>query len=221
MEQRLQEYVEYYRVRAAKYEESPLYRQSARSERALLEAFESSGTLEEARAKVEEGDLATENARALIVDQERARAALYDSLEEPVRAAISGAVLEAVAGIDDPVELANAAGRARTATQNAVLVDELVRAFETDVTVLEDLDVLEHADVPPEWRPELEREAARLAAQTADVWRDVRLPAARQWDPSWHFDYGVLLAPRHRRRLPVADAYLAELVDEHRARGWV
>ena len=220
MEQRLQEYVEYYRVRAGRVAANPLYPESARTEGALLEAFESSATVEEAGAKVEAGGLPAANARALVRDQEQARAELYDRLEEPVRAAVSRRVLSAVEGIEDPVELANAASRARTEAQQTVLVDELVRSFEADVLILERLAVLREAEVPAGWRSELDQEAADLLSSTAAVWAEARYPEARRWDPQWTFRPELVSEPRHRRRLPFADPYLERLLEEHRRTGW-
>jgi hypothetical protein len=216
---RLEEYLDYYRVRAAKYVGSPIYQQTAANERALLEAFERAPTIEEAAPDVVA--CSQRAAAALVIDQERARAAFYDEIDEPFRARASREVLAAVEGLSDPVEVVNVAASVRAAAQNAEVVDELVRSFESDLDALELLEVYTSPDIPQRWQADYAQAAADTVAGLARVWREERLPAARQWDPAWTLRYETLWETRHRRRIPFSDEMLGRRIAEHRTTGWV
>ena len=220
MDERHADYVEYYRVRAAKYDNSPMYPESRAAEHALLEAFEHSESLEEARTKIEAGNLTVANAAALVRDQERTRAACYDELDEPVRARAPKAVMAAIDGITDPIELVNAANRARTRELNVEVIDELVRTIEADFTPLETLEVWQRAEIPDRWRSQYDGFTHDLVEDYRHLWAETRLPAARQWDPNWTLDYRQVWEPRHRRRIPLPDDLLRRRLEQHHQHGW-
>ena len=94
MEQRQQEYLEYYRVRMEKYRNDPVFTNSFQAEKAICEALESSSTLEEFKEKMERGQLALNNAKAQVRDKETARKKLNDELLEKIRVKSSERILD-------------------------------------------------------------------------------------------------------------------------------
>ena len=219
MDERHREYVEYYRVRAAKYDGSPIYTDSARSEHALLDAFEQSGTLDEAGEKVRAGNLTTANALALLRDQWRARLALYEELDEPVKAQAPQRVVAEIEGVDDVVEAISRVNRVLTDGAIAETADELHRVeFTGDLGVMEQMEVYTRAQIPDQWRPTYDDEVRR----TTEAGRAVVAERAqrRALLPDWRLDHTVLWETRHRRRIPISDEALRARITQHESLGW-
>ncbi len=81
---RLAEYREYYRSRAARYAANPLYPETAAAERAMADAVDAATSFEDLRSTAIELSLAM--GHALARDQANARAAVYAETGETVRA---------------------------------------------------------------------------------------------------------------------------------------
>ncbi|MBM3672990.1 MAG: hypothetical protein FJW86_12535 [Actinobacteria bacterium] len=219
MDERHREYVEYYRVRTAKYDGSTIYQESARTEHALLDAFEQSATLEEAAEKVTAGNLATANAIALLNDQWRARLEVYEELEETVKAEAPRQVMAAVEGVTDVVDATSRVNRVLAAGAIAETADELHRVeFVGDLAVMEQLEVYRRAEIPDRWRSLYDAEIARTEQDGREVAAEVA--AKRALVPDWKLDHDELWETRHRRRIPISDDALRARIEQHRALEW-
>ena len=86
MDQRHQEYIEYYKARVKKYENNPLYRNSYQTEKAIYDAIAGANDLDEFKTRLEQGNLTVKNAIALVKDQENARKKFYEEINQPIKA---------------------------------------------------------------------------------------------------------------------------------------
>lgn len=221
MDQRHREYVEYYRARFRRYEGDAVYPRMREAERAMLDAIETAPDLETFGERVRSGSLHVRCAVALVLDQEEARARLYESLDEPVRARPHRQVVECLSNGDirDVGELNTLVSKILDAGNIPISADEVLRdELWNDLKVLEDVQCWSEAEVPDEWRAERAEFVKETLARLSESIR-TRTTEMRKFDPAYAPDWDALWQARHRRRLTVPDATLHRRIDEHRKAG--
>jgi hypothetical protein len=218
MEQRHQEYVEYYRARAKAYEGSPIYTETLAAERALLAAIESATDLDAFARTIEREHPEVRCAIALARDQARAEVEHFTSIDEPVRAGAGEQILTELGPDAAPsaIEVTSTIAAIRDRNRVDVTIDELTRVFEGQLDQLENLEVLATAEVPDEWRADLDEQIADAHRRGHETWTTTVLPEHRRWDPDWTFDESQVWETRFRRRLPIPDAVLERRLAQHR-----
>lgn len=213
-EDRLAEYREYYRARAARYAANPNYPATAAAERRLCEAVEAASSMGELMQHA--GRLALECGKAMATDQAHARAALYARTAEDVRAQAPAEVLAGLAGVGDAAALVALTGGAEQRMSQAASVDEFTRLWSSSLTTLENVEVWRRARVPDKWRAELDTYAVEALQSERDGWAQI-VVAAQQHQPGWRMSDDTARAVRHRRRVPMPDAAFEARLAEHRA----
>lgn len=218
MEIRHQEYMEYYHVRMKKYENNSLYPHSYQSEKELYEAIANSKDLEEFGRKVEEGNLAVENAIALVKDQETARKNLYQELKEQIRLHAPLRILDVVDTVTTDTELVNSVSEIEGEVNVEITLDLCTDQIYHDLMILEEIEVYQKAEVPDEWKKEINQEHPQeLIDQGRKDWMDHVLPNAQQWDPHWQYDFDLIWEERHRRLLPIPDQVLKKRIEQFKS----
>ena len=206
MEQRHQEYLDYYRVRMRKYENNSLYAHSFESEKKLFDALSQCERLEDFRAKVEGENLALNNAVALVKDQALARLELYQSIKEFVRARAPRQILDMVDGVGSVGELTTKVNETEVKVGIEISVDQLTWYFYSDFIAMENIEVWQTAEIPAEWQHEIRHEwVDETIAEGRKLWQNTVLPESRKWSPDWQFDFGLIAEDRHRRLIPVPE----------------
>lgn len=222
MDRRHAEYLEYYRARHARRAADPAYPESADAEAALLGAVESAATLEEAGVQTRDRGLDVACAVALLRDQAHREAATYTAMEEPVRARAAEQLLRLFPSSDPDgssvtaADVVARAGAVRDENRRQVTADELHRCFESDIELLDQLEVWERADVPPSWRPDLDRWAAEGYQRGRELWTQTVLPEAQHHTPGWSFEEATVRQSRFRRRVPVDDSVFERRLEQYR-----
>jgi len=219
MEQRHQEYVDYYRARLARAEaNAALYPHTVEAERALFEAISTAPDLEGFRERERAGQLSLRCAIARIRDVERAEADLYLELEETVRAR---PYLEVLRLLDESPprtveDLTTLVSSTHDRFNREITRDETLRDdFWGEWKVLEDIECDEQAEVPERWRDERGRSVAAERERGALHWRE-RIADVRKFVPDYEPDWQLLWEMRHRRRIPLADKVVARRIADHR-----
>lgn len=219
MDQRHQEYLAYYEARLRNVAGNPLYPHTEAAERALCDALRSAPTLEAFRERLEREKLEVACAVARVRDQATARAALYDELEEPVRAGPEKAVLALLdsRAFTDVQSLTEAVGAIEGEWRQRIAADEtLIEELWSDWKILEDVEECEQAIVPHAWHPERLERAARERRTGAEHHHQVTLPETRKFIPDYQPDYQALWQVRHRRKMPLADLIVQRRIACHR-----
>ena len=205
MEQRHQEYIDYYRARLRKYENNPLYKNSYASEKALLDALTSCAKLEDFKAACDNGQLPFKNAIALMKDQETAWEQHYIETKEEVRAKASTEILAFLKEARDLAELIEQTNKIRLKNNNEISIDGFAGEFYSSFTMLENIEVWERAEVPSRWRDEMRENIRESIKSSREIYHDITLPSARMYDPNHRFDPDLVWKDRHRRLIPVKD----------------
>lgn len=218
MEIRHQEYMEYYHVRMKKYENNSLYPQSYQSEKDLYEAIANSKDLEEFGRKVDEGNLAVKNAIGLVKDQETARKNLYQELKEKIRLHAPLRILDIVDTVKTDTELINSVSEVEGEVNVEITLDLFTDQIYHDLMILEEIEVYQKAEVPDEWKKEINQEHPHeLIDQGHKDWRDNVFPNAQQWDPHWQYDFDLIWEERHRRLIPIPDQVLKKRIEQFKS----
>lgn len=218
MEIRHQEYIDYYHVRMKKYENNSLYPHSYQSEKELYEAIANSKDLEEFGRKVDEGNLAVENAIALVKDQETARKNLYQELKEKIRLHAPLRILDVVDTVTTDTELVNSVSEIEGEVNVEITLDLFTDQIYHDLMILEEIEVYQKAEVPDEWKNEINQEYPQdLIDQGRKDWMDHVLPNAQQWDPHWQYDFDLIWEDRHRRLIPIPDQVLKMRIEQFKS----
>ncbi|MEI6122436.1 MAG: hypothetical protein WCQ95_02290 [Bacteroidota bacterium] len=215
MEQQHQDYIDYYRSRMRKYENNPLYAHSYQAEKKIYEAISQCASLAEFRTAMEGENLALQNAVALTLDKETARHQLFTDTEEFVRRQAPERILKMLETVQSVGELTTQANEIGAQVALQIAIDQLTNYFYSDFVALENIDVWQNAEIPPEWHQEIRQEwATSSMAQGRQLWQTVVVPESQKWSPHWQFDFNLVAQPRHRRLIPVPDAVVEKRLHE-------
>lgn len=216
MDQRHKDYIDYYAVRFKKYEGSAIYKNTYKTEKALYEGIKSSATLEEFGEKEKKEELTLKNAKALTKDQATYRLQVFRELEEKIRAQGPDTIVQKVDSFKDVMELATRVSEIMHRNSIEISVDLLTGNFYSDFIALENIEVWEKAEVPARWKGRLKKFIDDQIEGMKKVWREVRIPRAREWDPKWKMDYENVWESRHRRLIPMKDTTVKRRIEEHK-----
>ncbi|BDZ69113.1 hypothetical protein [Methanobacterium ferruginis] len=215
MEKRHQEYMEYYQARLKKYENNPLYPHSYHSEKELYEAIANSENLDEFGRKVEDGNLAVENAIALVKDQETARKKLYQELKEEIRLHAPLRILDVIDTLKTDLELTNTVSEIEGEVSNEIALDLFTEEIYYDLLSLEEIEVFQSAEVPDEWKQEINQDYPQeLITMGREDWNESVIPNAHKWDPEWQYTFDLIWEERHRRLIPIPDEVLKKRIEQ-------
>ncbi len=215
MEKRHQEYMEYYQARLKKYENNPLYPHSYQSEKELYEAIVNSENLDEFGRKVEDRNLAVENAIALVKDQETARKKLYQELKEEIRLHAPLRILDVIETLKTDLELTNTVSEIEGEVSNEISLDLFTEEIYYDLLSLEEIEVFQSAEVPDEWKQEINQDYPQeLITMGHEDWNESVIPNAHKWDPEWQYNFDLIWEERHRRLIPIPDEVLKKRIEQ-------
>jgi len=215
-DQRQKEYTAYYAARMKKYENNPMYKNSYESEKALYELMRDAKSEAEYKEKFFGEKLHLKNAIALVKDRELARLKHLLDIKEVVRARGPQRILAEVDQIPDVATLTERCNEINQASSLEISIDEFTDHFYSDFVWLENYEVWRTAEIPGRWKARVEKNLKEDLAQTRKLWREVDVPAARQYDPRWRLNYDLLKEERHRRKIPVQNEALDRRIQEHK-----
>ena len=124
-----------------------------------------------------------------------------------MRALEEAQLIREVPAAKDAAELHAIVRRASKAAREAITVDEFHRVFIDDLEQLEELEVLERAEIPARWKAQDRAYAEREVAKAREDFQE-KMARLREHVADARFDVDVVPAPRHRRLMPFPDAVL-------------
>lgn len=214
MDTRHKEYTEYYKSRMLKYEGNPMYENSYKTEKDLYEAIANSSSLEEFRKELNEKNLAVKNAIALVKDKETARKKHFEEIKEFIRLKAPSRILEILDSIQTETELIQKSNEIESEVSIEISVDLFTDIFYSDFPMLENIEVWQTAEVPEEWKQDLNNYITEALVQGRETWEKEIIPNARNWKPDWTFDFDLISEERHRRLIPVSDETTEKRIEQ-------
>jgi hypothetical protein len=215
LDQRHQEYIEYYQSRLKKYENNPLYPNSYQSEKALYDAIANASDIEESGKIVESENLAVKNAIALVKDQETARKKHYEELKEYIRLHAPERILDKVDSVETDLELVKMVNDIESEVSIEIIVDLFTQEIYNDLMMLEEIEVYQSAEVPDEWKNEINHQIPQeMIEEGVKDWKESFVPNARNWDPNWQYNASLIWEERHRRVIPIPDEILEKRIKQ-------
>lgn len=214
MDTRHKEYTEYYKSRMLKYEGNPMYENSYKTEKDLYEAIANSSSLEEFRKELNEKNLAVKNAIALVKDKETARKKHFEEIKEFIRLKAPSRILEILDSIQTETELIQKSNEIESEVSIEISVDLFTDIFYSDFPMLENIEVWQTAEVPEEWKQDLNNYITEALVQGRETWEKEIIPNARNWKPDWTFDFNLISEERHRRLIPVSDETTEKRIEQ-------
>jgi hypothetical protein len=216
MDQRHQEYLEYYKARMVKYEGNPLYPNSYAAEKAVYDALASCTELGEFKQKLQAGNLNVKVALALVKDQEIAEKKHWEELNEPIKARGCQRILDVIDTFTDINTMITETNNLRQQTSMEISIDGFTDYFYNDFGGMENIEEYAKAEIPDKWKSETEKSVAEMYADAKKLYEEVTLPRTREWSSDWNMNYDLIWEDRHRRVIPVPDATIKRLIPEHK-----
>lgn len=209
----LQEYKEYYRVRAERYADNPNYKNSYEAEKNLSEAMLGCSELGEFKDRL--GNLNNLCAVALIKDKSLMEKAFFDEMQEPIRGAVSERILEKADQYTEVFDLINMVNEEETRGMREVSLDEANRIFHECWMMLDRIEVYSQAVVPASYQSDMQKNAKYYADQIREMIKQTE-EQMRLLDPAWKHNPDIVKEHRHRRLLPYCDEHIDEQIAKYK-----
>jgi hypothetical protein len=203
----LQEYKEYYAVRAQRYANNEKYRNSYEAEKKLSDAMQSCSTLDEFKTKM--GNLNQLCAVALVKDQNLMENAFYNEYKEIVRAAVSERILEKVDQYQEVMDLIQMTNAEETRGMREISCDEANRIFHYLWKMLDMYEVYSMAVVPSNYQNSMQEGAEEYKNSVTQGAVSTQEQMVH-WDPNFKLNPDIVMEHRHRRLLPFTDEHIVE-----------
>jgi len=144
----LEEYKDYYRVKAERYADNPNYKHSYEAEMKVSDAMQSCSVLEEFKDKL--GNLNEKCANAIIKDQYIMRRDFYEEMQEHVRILGPERILEKVDEIETSLDIAQMVVEESNKNSIEISMDESTLLSEWNL--LDSIEVYGNAEVPSKYK---------------------------------------------------------------------
>jgi len=209
----LEEYKEYYRVRADRYAGNANYKNSFAAEKNLSEAMQGCSVLEDFRDRI--GNLNELCAVALVKDKNIMENAFYKEFQEVVRAAVPERILEKADQFNEVFDLINMVNTEETRGMREISLDEANRIFHYCWMLLDRLEIYSEAVVPSGYESDMKKSAEYYADSIRETVRSME-EQMNLLDPAWRHNPDVITAYRHRRLLPYKDEHISEQLAKYK-----
>ena len=210
----LQEYKEYYAVRAEKYADNPNYRNSYEAEKNLSNAMQSCSTLEEFKDKI--GNLNELCATALVKDVSLMEQAHFKKHQETVRVKASEQILEKIDACKDVLEVSSMVVEVENANSIKISMDESHREFQSDWDQIDDITIYENAVVPDKYKQKM-METAQETKKSIITGIERLEKNNHEWQADWKIIPNINTEHRHRRLIPYSDKHIQEQLAKYKS----
>jgi len=203
----LQEYKEYYSVRAERYAGNPNYANSYLAEKNLSDAMQSCSTLAEFKDKI--GDLNERCAVALVKDEALIEKAHFEKHKEDVRKKTCLEVLERVDSCKTALDVASMVIEVSNKNSIEISMDEAHRLFQDDWDLHDNYLIYSQAVVPDKYKQSMQKSAEDMKNSMLESVNFVE-KNNQEWQAGWRLIPEKNTEYRHRRLLPYRDEHIAE-----------
>ena len=210
----LQEYKDYYAVRARKYEDNPNYQNSYEAEKKLSDAMQSCNTLEEFKDKI--GNLNELCAIALVKDESLMEKAHFKKHQETVRVKASERILEKVDEYTEVFELISMISEVTNKNSIEISMDESHREFMGDWNLLDTITIYENAEVPNKYKNSMQKTVQETKASIIKGVEGLE-KNNHEWQSDWKIIPEINMEERHKRLIPYSDENILEQLSKYKS----
>ena len=214
MDDILQEYKDYYRVRADRYKENPNYKNSFVAESNLSDVMQSCNELIEFKDKM--GDLNEKCANAYIKDTHLMEKAFYEKHKEVVRILAATRILEKIDDCKNATECGMLVVDEMNKNSLEISMDEWHREFQSDWKQMDQIEIYENAVVPSNYKSAMEKTASDIKARLIENLQSVE-KEAQKFQPDFKLVPEKNKEHRHRRLIPYSDEHLDEQLAKYKS----
>jgi hypothetical protein len=208
----LKEYVDYYRVRMNRFEHDADYKNSYLSEKAIFEAIDGSGKLNDFKERL--GNLNELNAVALTKDEYKIRLNHYAKIKETVRALGPQRIVARADEYNEVFNLMTMIGEEENKNMIEISMDD-VSLFLNAWFMIDQIDIYENSNVPSKYQAERQKYANEMKKNLLERYND-HTNEMRKWQPDWKFNPELIWEERHRRLIPYNDQDVKEKIEQYK-----
>ncbi len=209
----LSEYKAYYSVRAEKYAGNKNYSFSYEAEKALSNAMQSCGKLEEFRTAI--GDLNERCAVALVKDEAVMEREHFRKHKEDVRIKASLEILDKADQFNEVMNLITMVNEAYNRNMLEITADEAHRQLYHDWDLVDRIDIYTQAVVPDKYKKDMlataEHYRKSLRQNAEGLTKEIL-----KYVPEWRMDPEKVKEFRNRRLCPFADHHIEEQLRKYK-----
>lgn len=218
MDNTLKDYIAYYEARMKRYANNDIYINSFEAEKQLYQLVASCKSMQELSSKAEQmKELSVKTAIALIKDQEKFKEKVFEECKEIIKAKGSKAILNQIDTVKSDMELAETVSHITQKNSTEISADQIIdeEFNDTRLKILEDIEEYENAEIPEEWKLEVEQSKQNILNEGKEFWQKQKLLEIRKWHTEWDINYNLLWQERHRRLVPIDDEELKKKIILH------
>ncbi|MES0489428.1 MAG: hypothetical protein ABUK01_05505 [Leptospirales bacterium] len=210
----LQQYKDYYRVRAERFANNTNYKFSYEAESNLSNAMHSCNELIEFKDKI--GNLNEICANALIKDEHIMEKAFYEKHKEEIRVLAADRILENLDDCTNTEELTTLVIEEMNKNSLEISMDEYQREFQGDWGQLDEIEIYENAVVPGNYKGEMQSVVEEVQKSIIEG-NESTENEARKFQPDYVMKPELNKEHRHRRLIPYADEHLDEQLEKYKS----
>ncbi len=208
----LEEYKDYYRVKAERYADNPNYKHSYEAEMKVSDAMQSCSVLEEFKDKL--GNLNEKCANAIIKDQYIMRRDFYEEMQEHVRILGPERILEKVDEIETSLDIAQMVVEESNKNSIEISMDESTLLSEWNL--LDSIEVYGNAEVPSKYKSymqEIVDDTKKSLIRNVEGLEENNAP----WQEGWRLNPELIWEHRHFRLSPYKREDMEEQLQKYRS----
>ncbi len=214
MDDILQQYKDYYRVRAERFADNPKYTNSYTAESNLSGAMQSCNELIEFKDKI--GNLNELCANALIKDEYLIEQDFYNKHKEEVRVLAAKRILEKIDSCEDVNAVITLVLDVTNKNSVEISMDEYHREFQGDWKQMDDIEIFENAVVPSKYQSKMKETADDIKKRLVESIQGLE-EEAHKFQPDWKYKPDLNTEHRHRRLIPYTDEHLNEQLAKYKS----
>jgi len=214
MDELLQQYKDYYRVRAERFANNPNYSNSYQAESNLSAAMQSCNELIEFKDKI--GNLNELCAVALSKDEHQIEKKFYDKHQEVIRVLASKRIMEKIDTVDNVNDLVTLVMEEVNKNSLEISMDEYHREFQSDWKQMDDIEAYENAIVPDKYKSKMQATANETKHRLIQSVNDLE-QEGQKFQPDWKYQPDKNTEHRHRRLVPYSDSHLSEQLSKYKS----
>ncbi len=214
MQNLLEEYKAYYKIRLQRFEGNPRYKHSFEAEKQLNDLVQSCSDLSEIKDQIKE--LSEKCAVAAIKDEYIMEQQKFEEFKEDIRILSSKRILSQADNFDKVLDLTSMVVEEENKNSIEISMDEANRELINAWNILDNIIVYENAEVPEKYRSDMQETVKTFKNNLKEQVQSLE-ENNQAWEAGWRLNPDIVTEYRHRRLLPYSDEHIQEQLQKYKA----